>query len=110
MNADITPLNHLTIQFNTRYNSPQLIPQGHLNGNYIFNMGIRYEYPKTGLSIIASISDLFNTFHKSYTLNTDDLRQKVEKRRNPRIVYIGLTYNFGLGTKKSQEIKYDDKL
>ena len=110
INADITPISHLTIQLNTRYNSPQLVPQGQLNGNYIFNMGLRYEYPKTGLSVIASVSDLFNTFHKSYTLNTDNLKQKVEKRRNPRIIYIGLVYNFGLKKKKTSEIKYDDQL
>lgn len=46
---------------------------------------MKYDIPSANLSIIGSVTDLFDTYRKSYTLDTTELKQKVEKRRNPRI-------------------------
>jgi hypothetical protein len=38
------------------------------------------------------------------------MKQRVEMRRNPRIIYVGAVWNFGLQKKKNNEIKYDEGL
>jgi outer membrane receptor protein involved in Fe transport len=108
MNADIMPFSNFTLQMNTKYRSSRLVPQGRRDRDYVFNLGAKYDLPKTGLTMTASVSDLFNTSRKSYTIDTEELKQKVIKRRNPRIIWVGLTYNFGLNKKKGSKIEYDD--
>ena len=47
----------------------------------------------------------------SYTLDTPALKQKVEKRRNPRIIYVGLSWNFGgEGKKQHHNVEYDEEM
>lgn len=42
---------------------------------------------------------------------TAALKQKVEKRRNPRIIYVGLSWNFGVGNKKNHHnVEYDEEM
>lgn len=64
------------------------------------------------LSILASVTDLFDTYRKSYTLDTPELKQKVEKRRNPRIFYVGVSYTFGKNKAKKHQaaLEYDENL
>jgi hypothetical protein len=73
---------------------------------------MKYDIPSTGLSLLATVTDLLDTYRKSYTLDTPELKQKVEKRRNPRIFYVGVSWQFGAGKgKKHQaEMKYDEGL
>jgi hypothetical protein len=74
------------------------------------NMGAKYDIPSINLTFICSVTDVFDTYKRSYTLDTPELKQKVEMRRNPRIVYLGAVWNFGIGQKKASEIKYDEGL
>lgn len=111
LNADFRPFSHYMIQLNARYRSATLVPQGRRDADLRINLGMKYDIPAINLSIIGSVTDLFDTYRKSYTLDTSELKQKVEKRRNPRIFYIGLSWQFG-GVKKRAEnkLEYDEGL
>ena len=71
------------MQLNARYRSATLVPQGRRDADYCINLGMKYDIPSINLSVLASVTDLFDTYRKSYTLDTPELKQKVEKRRNP---------------------------
>ena len=71
-----------------------------------------YYIPSINLSVLASVTYLFDTYRKSYTLDTPELKQKVEKRRNPRIFYIGVSYTFGgnKSKKHTAKLEYDESM
>ncbi len=110
LNANINPLRHCTVQLNARLRGAQLVPQGRRDADCRINLGMKYDIPSVGLSLFASVTDLLDTYRKSYTLDTPQLKQKVEKRRNPRIFYVGLSWRFGQGSGKKGHtgIDYDE--
>lgn len=111
LNANFTPFRHAMIQLNARYRSATLVPQGQRDADCRINLGIKYDIPMINLSVLASVTDLFDTYRKSYTLNTLELNQKVEHRRNPRIFYVGLSYQLGKSKKKkTANIEYDENM
>lgn len=112
LNANFRPLSHYMVQLNARYRSATLVPQGRRDADVRVSLGMKYEIPATGLSVIASITDLFDTYRKAYTLNTPELKQKVEKRRNPRIFYLGVSWQFGRNKEKKHDarLEYDEGL
>lgn len=111
-NANFTPIPHYMIQLNARYRSATLVPQGRRDADYQINLGMKYDIPSINLAIMASVTDLLDTYRKSYTLDTPELKQKVEKRRNPRIFYIGISYQFGKSKNKKHHTKleYDENM
>ena len=112
LNANFRPFKHYMIQLNARYRSATLVPQGRRDADIRINLGMKYDIPAINLSIVGSVTDLFDTYRKSYTLDTPELKQKVEKRRNPRIFYIGLVWQFG-GIKSkphNAKLEYDEGL
>lgn len=71
------------------------MPQGKRDGDFQLNLGLKYDIPSINLALFASATDLLDTYKLSYTLDTPTLKQKVEKRRNPRIIYVGLNMSSG---------------
>lgn len=112
LNANFMPFKHYMMQFNARYRSATLVPQGRRDADYCINLGMKYDIPSINLSVLASVTDLFDTYRKSYTLDTPELKQKVEKRRNPRIFYIGVSYTFGgnKSKKHTAKLEYDESM
>ncbi len=112
LNANVMPFRHYMVQVNARYRSSTLVPQGRRDADYCINLGMKYDIPAINLSLLGSVSDLFDTYRKAYTLDTPELKQKVEKRRNPRIVYVGISYAFGKNKAKKHNAKleYDENL
>lgn len=110
LNTNFHPLSRYMIQLNVRYRSATLVPQG--RRDLRINLGMKYDIPAINLSVIASVTDLFDTYRKSYTLDTPELKQKVEKRRNPHIFYIGVAWQFGgsKGKKHNTNMEYDEGL
>lgn len=52
-----------------------------------------------------------NTFQSVYTIDTPQLKQRIEQTRNSRIFYIGLLWNFGSTLKKTKNnLKYDESM
>lgn len=109
LNADFTPVRNGTVQLNARYRSATLVPQGKRNGDFQLNLGLKYDIPAINLALFASVTDLLDTYKLSYTLDTPALKQKVEKRRNPRIVYVGLSWTFG-GKASHHNVEYDEEM
>lgn len=112
LNANFMPVRHYMIQLNARFRGATLVPQGRRDADSRINLGMKYDIPAINLSLLASVTDLFDTYRKSYTLDTPELKQKVEKRRNPRIFYIGVSWQFGAGKSKKHhaEMEYDEGL
>lgn len=111
LSADFMPFPHAMIQLNACYRSPRLVPQGQRDGDCRINLGVKYDIPKFNLSLLASVTDLLDTYRKSFTLDTPQLKQKVESRRNPRIFYIGVSYQLGKSKKKNQAtLEYDENM
>lgn len=112
LNANFRSFNHYMVQLNARYRSATPVPQGRRDVDVRINLGMKYDIPLINLSVIASVTDLFDTYRKSYTLDTPELKQKVEKRRNPRIFYIGVLWQFGNGKSKQHNAdpEYDEGL
>ena len=111
-NANFMPFKHYMMQLNARYRSATLVPQGRRDADYCINLGMKYDISSINLSVLASVTDLFDTYRKSYTLDTPELKQKVEKRRNPRIFYIGVSYTFGgnKSKKHTAKLEYDESM
>ncbi len=112
LNANFTPIRHGMVQLNARFRGATLMPQGRRDADCRINIGMKYDIPSCNLSLLASVTDLLDTYRKSYTLNTPELKQKVDRRRNPRIIYVGISWQFGAGKgKKHQaEVEYDEGL
>lgn len=111
LNTNFMPFSHYMLQINTSYHSKTLVPQGYRNADFRVNLGMKYDIPSINLSILASVTDLFDTYRKAYTLDTPELKQKVNTRRNPRIFYIGASYTFGSkANKHNTKLEYDENL
>lgn len=112
LNANFHPLKHYMVQLNARYRSATLVPQGRRDADVRINLGMKYDIPAINLSIIGSVTDLFDTYRKSFTLDTPELKQKVVRRRNPRIFYIGVAWQFGgmKSKKHNNDLEYDEGL
>lgn len=108
INANFTPWRQLTLQVNARYRSARLVPQGRRDADCRVNVGAKYELGRTGLTLMASVTDLFDTYRKSFTLDTPELKQRVEHRRNPRIWYVGVSYQLGKHKKGTAKLEYDE--
>lgn len=109
-NVDITPFRHCMVQLNARYHSSTLVPQGRRDADSRIDLGVRYDIPVCNLSVTATVTDLLDTYGRSYTLDTPDLKQKMEQRRNPRIFAVGLLWRLGSNPAKkhSADIHYDE--
>lgn len=112
VDANFTPMRHMMVQLNGQFRGAQLVPQGRRDADSRINLGVKYEIPSTGLSLLGSVTDLLDTYRVAYTLDTPELKQHVEKRRNPRIIYVGVTWQFGANKAKKQhaDVEYDNGL
>lgn len=100
------------LQMNSNFRSVRLTPQGEYNASYVVNFGCRQDLFDEKVSLILTISDLFNSLKRKMELNTPILKQNTISERDSRIIYLGLTYHFGSSDKKSKDrkLEYDDKL
>jgi outer membrane receptor protein involved in Fe transport len=112
LNGNIHITKNLMAQVNTRYKAKALTPQGYREPSYILNMGARYSLLNNKASILVTVSDLLNTFSSVTTIDTPELKSRMERKRASQIIYAGFTYNFGNSSKKHKEatLKYDEQL
>lgn len=88
-------------QFNLNYVGKRLTPQGYRLPTLVANLGVKHQLRKN-LSLVAAISDLFNTQRDETKLDTPTLHDDYTRRRNSRFVYVGLIYSFGSSEKKGK--------
>ena len=100
------------MQLNTRYASARQTPQGERSPSYVTNIGLRQDLWQKKAALVLTVSDLFNSLKEGYHVDTPGLREDIVRRRSARIIYLGITYNFGQPGKKSKDdtLKFDESL
>ena len=97
-------------QVNSNYRSLRLTPQGEIGPSFAINCGLRQDLFNERVSLIFTVSDIFNTLKQNTTLNTPDLNDYSTRQRDGQIIYFGVTYHFGKTQKKKEKMEYDDNL
>ena len=94
LNANFVPFKNTLLQINSRYLSPSLLAQGRSEGAFSTDIGAKYEIPRLRLSFTATLSDVFDTFKRVHSIDTPQLRQRLEQKMKTRVFCIGLSWNF----------------
>jgi outer membrane receptor protein involved in Fe transport len=99
----------LLFQFNSNYRSARLTPQGEFRPRFVVNLGAKQEFMQGRLSLLLTVSDVFNSLRREININTPQLIETSIGTRDSRIFYLGLLYNFGTQKKhKEVDLKYDE--
>ena len=79
---------------------------------HVFNGGFRQDFLENRLSLVVTVADIFKTMRRELRLATPLLNRNSLNTRDAQIIYLGLTYHFGLPARKSrdEELHYDDNL
>jgi len=106
---DMNLTSSLLFQLNSNYRSARLTPQGEFRPRFVVNIGAKQELLKDKLSLLVTISDVFNSLRREITINTPQLIETYVGTRDSRLLYVGLSYNFGSQSKKPKDaqLKYD---
>ncbi|MES2418200.1 MAG: TonB-dependent receptor [Bacteroidota bacterium] len=97
------------VQVNSNYRSSRLSPQGRYLPSFVFNFGVRQDIFKKRGSVYLTVSDVFKSQRQKAELSSPFLVQQVLTRSNSRIVYLGMSYNFGV-VKKKKDLIFDNSL
>lgn len=100
----------ISIQASGRYNSRQVLTQGHRPASYGMDLGIRKNFLNRMFTLAINCRDVFNSRKfESYTSSDSFQRYQLNKRRS-RTVNFTLTWNFGNsnGKKKREAQQQDD--
>ena len=98
------------LQLNGFYRAAELSPQGQELPIYSVNVGMRQDLLNKKLSILLTVSDIFNTLRWASEINTPIMDEKIFGKRRSQIVYLGLSWRFGKNLKKQDELKFDDRM
>ena len=96
------------LQITSSYTAETLTPQGRQLPAFVLNTGFKQEFLNRKLTMIITVSDLFNSLRNNTIIDTPELYEKIIRRRSARIIYAGFTYTFG--NQKKKEIEYDNRL
>jgi len=98
-------------QLNMLYSAKRLTPQGYREPTFVANVGFKHTLLAKRLSMVVTVSDLFNSLKNERKLDTPLLRDDSTWRRSSRIVYLGLVYQFGAskGPSKDDALQYDNQ-
>lgn len=107
VNASISITRTTLFQFNGQYRSEALTPQGMRRPSWVVNLGFRQDFLKKKLSLIATVSDLFDSQAWKNSINTPLLIQESTRRRDARVFYGGLVFHFGGQNQKEKEPKFE---
>ncbi len=107
---DLTLSETTRLQLSSNYRSSQLTATGSMSPSYILNGGFRQELVSGKVIFLATITDIFHTMRRRYTVDTPLLTETSTNRMDSRVVYAGLTYRFGTPQKKNhdEQIRYDE--
>ncbi|MDP1621041.1 MAG: TonB-dependent receptor [Bacteroidales bacterium] len=107
LNASINITKTSLLQVNGQYRSEVLTPQGFRRPTWVVNLGFRQDFLNRKLSLIATVSDLFNSQSLKNSISTPLLVQESLRRRDARVIYCGFVFHFGTNGKKSKETKFE---
>ena len=100
------------VQLNLNYSGRKLTAQGYRLPSIVANIGYRHEFKARHVTFVLTVSDLFDSLRERTVIDTPVLHDILLRRRSARIVYAGLTYNFGspAKAKKDDALQYDNQL
>jgi hypothetical protein len=107
LNASVSITKTTLFQLNGQYRSEVLTAQGVRKPSWVVNLGFRQDLWKKKLSLIATVSDLFDSQSWKNSVSTDILVQESVRRRDARVIYLGLVLHFGTNGKKQKEAKFE---
>jgi outer membrane receptor protein involved in Fe transport len=112
LSADYAWSKATTWQLNCIYTAKRLTPQGYRRPTFVTNLGLKHELKGRNVSLVFTVSDLFNSLKEETVLNTPALREDATRRRSSRIFYAGVVYAFGAGKKKGKDdaLQFDNQL
>ena len=90
-----------------QYRSEVLTPQGYRLPTWVVNLGFRQDLWKKRISLIATVSDLFNSQTMKMEVETPVLVQEITRRRDARVFYAGFVFNIGTTSKKQDELRFE---
>ncbi len=99
------------LQFTCNYAAKRLTPQGYREPSFVANFGFKHEFKSKNLSLVATVSDVFNSLKEETKLNTPVLQDDYTRRRSARIFSLGLVYTFGTTKAKAKGdvLEYDNQ-
>lgn len=98
-----------SLQVNSNYKSAKLTPQGKYLPSFVMNCGAKQDILNKKGSIYFTVSDLFRSQRQEVNLQGQLLTQHVLTKSNSRIIYLGLSYSFGV-VKKKKDLQFDNSL
>jgi outer membrane receptor protein involved in Fe transport len=99
------------LQISSNYRSARLTPQGKTYPTIVVNSGMRQDLLKNKLSVTLTASDIFSSLRQKNELQTPYLQQVSINRRDGLIVFLGLSYRFGIIKKdKEEKLQFDNSL
>jgi len=107
INASFNITRTTLFQVNADYRSKSLTPQGFRLPTWVVNLGFRQDFWKRRISVIATVSDLFNSRAYKNDIDTPVLVQESVRRRDARVFYAGFVFNFGTNGKKTKAPKFE---
>ncbi|MEI7897732.1 MAG: TonB-dependent receptor [bacterium] len=107
LNASVYITKTTIFQVNSQYRSQALTAQGMREPSWVVNVGFRQDFWKKKLSVLVTVSDLFDSQSMKSTVNTPVLVQESMRRRDARVIYGGVVFNFGTNGKKTKEAKLE---
>ncbi|MEI6852554.1 MAG: TonB-dependent receptor [Bacteroidota bacterium] len=109
LNFNITK--NTLLQVNGFYRAAEIQPQGKELPVYSLNAGVRQDLFKKKLSILLTVSDIFNTLRWASEINTAAMKETMTGKRRSQIIYLGVSWRFGnSGKGKQEELKFDDRM
>jgi len=94
-------------QLNATYAGRQLLPQGYRESGAVLNLGYRRKV-NDRLSLLVTAQDVLASARQEVVFESPSLRDHIEQRGPGRIVFFGISYNFGGTTgRQRQEPGFD---
>lgn len=94
-------------QLNATFAGRQLLPQGYRESGAILNLGYRRRINER-LSLLITAQDVLESARQEIVFETPNLRDRIEQRGVGRVLFFGISYNFGGTTgRQRQEPGFD---
>jgi hypothetical protein len=94
------------------YNSPSVYGIFKMSSMYQVDFGLKKSFPKKGIEINLSCSDIFNTMRNRIVMTDNGLRATFKNKWESRRVNLTLSWNFGkhdIGARKRKTATEDEQ-
>ena len=111
LGANLHLAKNTLVQCNVNYAAKRLTAQGYRRPTFVTNVGLRHDFNGKKISLVVTVSDVFNSLKERTLIDTPVLHDEITRRRSARIVYAGFIWNFGKPAKKSKDdmLQYDNQ-